>query len=250
MASLPFKTSMKLLVTLFILIVHLSSGANASTSSTSSTGKFSLDVVAGLPQLIGVEVGFTGIKKLQIGAGFGFLPVNSILGDKADIPPQPLNATFSLDPSNDFSMIAPSAYIRFFPTANRIFLQLSFAYWQLSDDISGDLLSLGFVVMKDAVTGKADVKVANLSLIVGYKVNLKQNLFFSVGAGVSYLLSATSSIEIGGDYASVASVIPGLSTEFEIAKQSAKEDLENTVEDLKNDYKLLPVAFVNLGITL
>ena len=212
---------------------------------------FAINASAGLPQLIGLEFNFIGMDKFQAGFGYGIFPINSYIQDGLEISDLAIDSSYSIRPTTDFNLSAPSIFIRYFPNTTGLFWQLSYTSWNFGASISGSLIDSEneVTIFEKAIAGNLDITINNIGGLIGYQTYLENNFYLQGAVGAAYLLSATPSISVNGEFSKVQSFIPSLSSEFEIAKKNTVTEIQHQLDKLMSEYRFLPLFFISLGKT-
>jgi hypothetical protein len=211
-------------------------------------GQSRMGLTAGVPHLLGVETGHFLFNEIQIGAAFGFLPVNSFLQEKVRVKNVNLNDEIFLSPSAEYQMLAPSVFLRIYPFDSAFFSQVGYSIWFLRADAVGDLQSqsLGMLV-PEAVSGSAEVDLPVASVMVGYEFIRSAGIFAFASVGFQYLLNPRTRVNLDGGLVASDESLKGLEEEFNKASDDAELRLNERMNKLRDENRVLPAAIVSVG---
>lgn len=233
---------------LILGLVALSLSAPARGASS-----FSVDIAAGIPHLLSFELSYWGLGPFVAGVGFGSLPVNRVLQNNIPIDNRAVSGGYTLLPTANYSFIAISAFLRYFPfngnKGSGTFLELNVARWKFNANVVGDLREDGTgSVVGSALNGTIDFQQPLASVIVGYRSMLTANLFLHAGVGATYLFTPSHTTVING---AISSVLPLASQptidSFEQAKTDVDNQVNNGVNALETTTKVIPAIWFNMG---
>lgn len=213
---------------------------------------WSVAIDGGLPHLIGFEASFIGLHYLEVGIGYGSLPLNRFIGDSIDVTPVAIDDQYSVRPTTSFKLTAPTFFLRYFPAGSGIYFQAAYSKWKLGTTISGDLLDSNTenVVLNSALSGNVKIDFSNISLMLGYQGEITDGFFLSGALGVAFLLKPETSVAIGGQFSLVQAFLDDSQVQdYENAKDDIQNDLTNELNDLVDQMPIVPVIYISFGRT-
>jgi len=210
-------------------------------------------VVGGLPNLLGLQMGFIGLKKWTFGAEFGMYPgVDSYINDHYKLNPIPIGVIsknpYYLVPTAEYNLMNMGGFIRFFPFSQVLFLHAGFGALRLGGNISADFRDelTGFT-MNDVVSADLTVWVPHTSLLIGLEAQFGFGLFLNVAIGGMYLIQAKHTLDIGGLAGMAIMADPDSDDGLTGAKKDLDKKITKELENFYNQYKISPAAFFSIG---
>lgn len=235
----------------FVLLAALS------TRSLRAADKLiGMEVSAGLPQVISLQLTYLGLGPIIIGVGFGSAPVNGFLQQQIPTTGIALNLglpdPYSLVPSASFSFTTTSLFVRYQPStgARSGFLaELNIARWKFNANLVGDLRNENTgVISPSAATGTFDYGQPALSGMVGYRFAIGEGFGIQLQTGVICLFGGSSTTVMGGDLTAVLPFAgPTAQADFERAKLDINSQVTQGAEQFQQAAKWLPALSLTLG---
>lgn len=221
-----FRLVSLVLLTSSLLILSLPAGRSAAGQES----RLALGAVGGLPQMIGGEIRYLGVRGFSFGLGFGSLPINGIMNSAVTLDPQQVDLVAGkvhmLTPEAKYSMFSTTLSARYYPWEGGLFAQLGFASWVFKTQFSGTLQNVtDDTDPVEAISGSASINQTMASLSVGYQIGSGSGFFADFGLGGSFHFRPGRSISIGG-----------LATNAGLVGASEEEALEAEVDDVEAQF--------------
>lgn len=230
--------------------------ALAGRASAAADKRIGMEVSAGLPQVISLQLTYLGLGPIIIGVGFGSAPVNRFLQQQIPTTGIPLNLgmpdPYSLVPSASFSFTTTSVFVRYQPSGgggSGFLAELNFARWKFNANLVGDLRNENTgVVSPGAATGTFDYGQPALSGMIGYRFGIGDGFGVQIQTGVICLFGGASTTAMGGDLTSVLPFAgPTAQADFERAKLDIDTQVTRGAEQFQQAAKWLPALSLTVG---
>jgi hypothetical protein len=230
---------------------HALSGSFSSNKTSHTVG---LALTTGFPQLISAEVRVTSVPHLEFGLGFGGFPANAVASSIYTPKPVPIDLhltdTYNLYPSTSFSLTGFYAFARWFPgdSSSGFFWHLSFHTVSFSAQLDGDLKdeTTGGTI-KGALSGDVSLLQPLVMTGPGYQFLFGEHFHLDLGAALIVLFHASSSVNIGGSLAALASLDPTAQANYNAAKASVADQVNGAMATYQSSVKVLPSVYMSLG---
>jgi hypothetical protein len=173
----------------FVLLLGLST-ASASENARDNR-KVSLGLIAGMPDMIGVQVKAEGVPNFEFGGSIGSFSMDPILRSRVPLSGVPVNLglpdSYEIVPTASFNLFDVSIFARYFPWSTGFFTQIGFDWWHFGTNFTGDLKDINTgISTSGVVTGTLDLKQPMLSPSVGYQFFLSDRFVLDTAAGLSF----------------------------------------------------------------
>lgn len=213
-----------------------------------------LDVIAGTPQFLGLEISYLGWSTIVPGFGFGSAPINGLLNSMIRLSSVPVSFslpdTYNLYPTATYGLYSYSGFIKIFPGKSGFFSDILLNYATFTANVSANLKNeTTGGTSSNAVTGTANLNQLTLGLTVGYQFRVS-NFFFSLAGGGGWLFTPAYAVSLGGTAASVIGVIPNGEQAFSSAKSQIQTSFDSAVASYRATIKFMPIFYINVGIAL
>lgn len=211
-----------------------------------------VDVVFGLPQMLGVGVAYMGNPNFEAGLSFGSIPVNRLLNNSAQLAKQPLNLgtpdSYSLIPSASFSTTSLSPFVRYFPFAGDLYLQAMYSLVRVGASVNGDLSNdTQGTITPGVVNGTLNLSQSMVTASVGYRPFITDVLFAHFNLGVTIVAASGYELGVGGTLSDLVNATPQGKQEFENAKADLKDKVDSALRQYREKVKFLPSFTIALG---
>ncbi len=216
---------------------------------------FEIEVVAGLPQIVSIQVGFMGMRPFVFGVGLGTVPIDPLL--QRFIPTQnvPLNLgladEYTLVPSSRFSLSSASVFMRYQPngSASGFLGEFNIGLWQFGATVAGALQNdTQGTSTPNVLTGTLDLLQPVVSAMVGYRIAFTEGLGLHLQAGAIYLLKTSYTTTTGGTLTSVLPLAgPAAQADFERAKADVETQIHQGIDSTRAATNWLPALSVTLA---
>jgi hypothetical protein len=215
-----------------------------------------IEVAAGAPQVLSVQLVYWGLGTVAVGIGFGSAPVNSLIQPSVPTTTIALSLglpdSYSLIPSSSFSLTTTSAFLRYKPTGatgSGFISELNFARWGFGAAVNGTLLNQTTGDRTSGVaTGSLDLSQPVLSAMVGYQVALADSLTVLFSGGVGYLFPTAYTTTISG---SITTALPlagaAAQADFESAKSNLNQQIRTGIDTVRSRVRWIPALSITLG---
>lgn len=240
---------MRKTLALLCLVFGLTPSALASRPSTQTA---SLAAVAGLPDLIGVRVGFEKFFPFRATLGFGLFPINGIINQFVRFNPQPVSfvsgTPYNLYPTANYSATSFGLDIRYHVASSGFFLNLIWSNLFFASTFSAALKNeTTGGTLSGAVSGNASIIQPLVGLGVGYEISFMSGFFMNFMAGASLPLATLSSVSLGGTAAQAAPLETGGDASFTAARNSFQAALDGAIAAYRAALPVIPMLTVQIG---
>lgn len=213
----------------------------------------SIDVGAGVPQLMSVGAQVLIRPWLQAGLGYGLYPAGIAMTPDMETESVTLvnGVTYDLSPSNILNLSMLSPYLRIFPAENNFYFQFTYNMLRavntvrtnlVPQDSDEDTLSNAFIFN---VTTIQPIPTVSIGHIFTGKL-----MFINISLGASFLLNPSTTVTVT---TSLPDEVGGSLLNSDSAEQ-AKVDIKNAISDLsknlQNQLFIIPSLFFSVGFVL
>ncbi len=238
----------------FVILGFLLGPSSAAESAHFSGKSFGLSLTGGFPDFIGLDLAYLGWSPFVLGISFGSAPIQTILSSKIPLDPIPVDFSlpdqYSLIPNANFNLYSVSAYLKYFFSKSGFYIELLTANLTFGANVGGDLKNeTSEVTSYSVVNGSARLNQVIIGMMGGFHAMVLSNLFIEGALGAGYLIFPVYSISIGGTISNVIGIVPNGEQTFNDAKLQIQTSFDSAMTAYRSSIKVLPLAFVNIGIT-
>lgn len=236
-----------------ILVMFLLLGSARAFANENLPDKvFGVDMTAGFPQLLGLEVSYLAWSSFVPSLSFGSLPVNNLLNSYLKLKPVPVNFslpdTYYLDPKASFSLSSFTFQLKYFLPKSGFFGDFILSSINFGANVNADLRNqTSGATFSNLATGSASLTQWILGAAFGYQVVIGSRFYIEAALGLGYLPSPSYSLSISGTAANAVGLIPNGQQAFDDAKAQVKSSFDSAVATYHSSIKFLPFTFLNMG---
>lgn len=236
-----------------ILLLLLLSQAQLAHAERPYTQTASLAATGGLPDLLGVRVGFERLFPFRVTLGFGLFPINGIINQIVRLNPQPVSFssttdTYNLYPTANYSATAFGLDLRYHVASSGFFLNLAWSNLYFATSFSASLKNEATGgSSSNAISGSASVIQPMVGLGVGYEISFTSGFFLSFMGGASLPLATISNVSLGGTAAQAAPLQSGGDTTFDNARASFQSSLDAAIAAYRAFLPVIPMLTIQIG---
>jgi hypothetical protein len=234
----------------YMILLSVRAGAEAGGPKN-----FEIEVVAGLPQIMSIQVGFMGMRPFVFGVGLGTVPIDPLLQRFIPVQNVPLNLglpdAYTLVPSSRFSLTSASVFVRYQPqgTGSGFLGEFNIGLWRFGATVAGALRNdTAGTSTSNVATGTLDLLQPVVSAMFGYRIAFTEALGLHLQAGAIYLLKTSYTTSTGGTLTSVLPLAGAAAqADFERAKGEVETQIHQGIDNTRAYTNWLPALSVTLA---
>lgn len=245
------KTLNRLLIAAAFLTIGLSARAEG-LGGNAKRSPFSLEIGAGLPQLISLQTDIAAGNSFEFGVGAGIAPVSGRVNDKLGSTTANVDLgnthSYQLQPSTTFNLVGFYPFLRYYPWNSNFYLQAAFEVligWSKFGGTLQDLTSNQSY--SDVITGSFSTIKSSFTLSIGYRPSVTSDFFMNFGLGVSWYHDFSYDLSVGGTLPSGLTATPAGQQRFNQAVANLQNQLSGTLDQYRSTPAFLPSATFSLG---
>ncbi|MBI1859527.1 MAG: hypothetical protein HYR96_01240 [Deltaproteobacteria bacterium] len=186
----------------------------------------SVDVGFGLPELYTASVNMQLWRRWQVGLGYGYLPSFGAMATGMDLPPMSatepttgLEVLFYPHATGSVSWFNP--FVRFFPTRDNFYFQLSYFYYAATIAITSRIEDANSQLLtSDGLKGSITIRQFIPTLSIGYIFG-NALYFFNMNMGYSFIGATTTTADLTGSFGILGDIPASVLTPIEDGLSSA-----------------------------
>jgi len=183
---------------LYRSVLILSLCLSASSVRADMTRVLSAGFGFGVPQLFFAEGQVQFAKNWQLGFGFSFFPISTLMGGPMPLPSQDGNLSdgtpFTYSPTLTSSFSVWSPFLRWFTSNRDYYLQFSYTMMRLNADITGEMELVGVPSAVKPILNMNLVLVQPMPTLSVGKFYHTDMYYFNITIGASFFFTPFTSI--------------------------------------------------------
>jgi len=216
---------------------------------------FGVGIVTGVPELLGVELKWMPWDILETSAGLGSAPINGFLQSQVTLSPIPVDLqtgdTFNLYPSATYSLSTVALGIKLMPWTEGLFIKAGYQAIQFATNYTANLKNeTTGGVSNGVISGTLSLSQPVVTPMLGYQFTISPRLYIDLSLGASIMLPANSTLTTGGSLASIMTLSPGGTQNFENAKADLQTQVDNAIRAYQSQLRVFPSMLIGFGIFL
>jgi hypothetical protein len=211
---------------------------------------FQIGLGVGVPNLVALEASVQLLKRLQVGVGYGLLPVSGIVPTVA-LPRSTVTLVnglnVALDPTATTGLSVLCPFVRYFPTDRPFYFQLTWGLLLSQHSVVSGLTELMTNLVVPGATITADIALTTSipTLSIGH-IFWRRFFFFNVSLGAGFLLSSTSTVSVTAQIPAAVGTL-GAAQQAQV-QQQLDAGLASAISTLRDRIAILPSLMVSTGV--